>query len=772
MLGRFIHKYSLLILAAVLLVSGFSLYLLPQLKTDVGFSQFEFQGKPEFLRYQQFTSQLGSSDEVFVLALEHHPTIFNSSFLQKLQSLQKGFDSLPAVTSTFSLLDLQKYKELVPGYFEKRPYLQASHPERFSRDSALIFKDYPITQFFLTPASDYTKIYFTVQKNLPLTVIDSLTSKIDVLTHRLGMNTHLAGRKYMESEFKNLVNSELKSSLILSLFFVLMVLAILHRSIAGVLLPLGCMAVSLLMLYGYMALFNRPLTIMSNLFPTLILIIGISDVMHISSKYAFESLKTKNRIVAINNTLKEIGLTTFINSLTTAIGFLTMITMSMAAMRSFGVDAAVGLLIAWLNSVLLLPALLSKFNLAGSFTKPYNSNLWTRFLSGVNRITAASPQTIGAIFLLLILISVPGIIATNTNNFVLTSLPNKNRLKNDFSFFDKQLGEGRTLELIVDPKHSRKIYDPDVVSNTIKLEQYLKDKMQVQQILSPVLPVRWLHSIKTNSWELPQTDMEFEQYQSMLQSRELKVPVRLSDSSGSIGRLTGKMKDVGRKNVEKNIDSLRKWIDRNINKSVVQFHVTGTDYFTDLGHQERIDNMVSSFIQELLVVALIIGIIYRSLPLVLITFIVNIIPIILVSGFMGYVGIELRGTTTIIFAIGYVIAVDDTLHFINRFRLEKRKGFSTIEAVSATLLHTGRAMVMTSVILLGGFLVLLHSSFGDVYYHGLLVSLIILTASISELLLTPVLIRWFFKDKEADNNPALLPSLKVLKNEPVNSYSD
>lgn len=146
-------------------------------------------------------------------------------------------------------------------------------------------------------------------------------------------------------------------------------------------------------------------------------------------------------------------------------------------------------------------------------------------------------------------------------------------------------------------------------------------------------------------------------------------------------------------------------------------------------------------------VGLIIGIVYRSWALLSITFLVNIIPIILVSGFMGFTGIELRGTTTMIFAIGYVIAVDDTLHFINRYRLERRKGLGNKEAVSGTLMHTGRAMVMTSIILLGGFMILMHSSFGDVYYHGLLVSLIILTASVSELLLTPVLITFFFREK-------------------------
>jgi uncharacterized protein len=772
MIGRLIHKYSFPILALTLLVSAFSVYLFPRLKTDVGFGQFAIAGNPEYIRYQKFVSQMGSPDELFVLAIKGNPTIFNLLVLQKLQALKRAINSMAGVEETFCLLDLQKYKALLPGYFQNRPYLQASHPERFLHDSELVFHDYPVTQFFLTPGATWTKLYFKVHKNLSLTAIDSLTKKIDVTSRRLGLtNTHLAGRKYMESEFRKLVNNELKTSLVLSILFVMLMLAILHRSVAGVIIPLGCMAVSLLMLYGYMALFNRPLTIMSSLFPTLILIIGISDVMHISSKYTYESMQTRNRIVALNNTLKEIGLTTFINSLTTAVGFLTMITMSMAAMRSFGIDAAIGLLIAWLNSVLLLPALLSRFNLARSFSKPYNSKIWSGFLHHVNRITANSPAIIIGIFILLVAISIPGILSINTNNYVLTSLPDHNRLKEDFSFFDKQLGEGRTLEMIIEPRKLNEVYDQPVINNTNNLENYLQRQMKVTQILSPVLPVRWLHNIMENTWDLTASTDRNDQYKDYLTSKEVKLPVRIVNSSGTIGRLTGKMKDPGRKTVEKELAALRTWINRNIDTSTVQYHITGTDYFTDIGHQERIDNMVSSFIQELLVVALIIGLIYRSILLVLVTFIVNIIPILLVSGFMGYFGIELRGTTTIIFAIGYVIAVDDTLHFINRFQLEKRKGLDTPAAVTNTLLHTGRAMVMTSIILLGGFLVLLHSSFGDVFYHGLLVSLIILTASISELMLTPVLIALFFRDKQLKTGTTRMPLIKIQTNETPNYYS-
>jgi len=130
----------------------------------------------------------------------------------------------------------------------------------------------------------------------------------------------------------------------------------------------------------------------------------------------------------------------------------------------------------------------------------------------------------------------------------------------------------------------------------------------------------------------------------------------------------------------------------------------------------------------------------------LVSMIANLIPVIVVGGVLGFTGIEMRGTTTIIFTVGFVIAVDNTLHFIHRYKLETKKGLPVQEAINKTILQTGMAMTLTSLILLGGFIVLLFSSFGDIYYHGLLVSIVIIVAIVTDLVLTPVLIKLLFNN--------------------------
>lgn len=748
MLGAFINKYKVAIIITTVIVCAISLYLMPTLKTEVNFKYFFPKGEPELRSYETFVQRMGSSDNTMVIAIEHKPNVFDSSFLVKADSFEKQLKSISGIRGVMSILSLQKYKELLPGTFQRRPYLQAFHPERYSKDSLILFQDSLVTQHFITKDGSVLKLIVRMQDSLSLKEINLLISHIDTAASRSGFTTiHFLGQKFMESEYKKIVSKELRSSILLSLLFVTLILALLHRSVSGVLIPLLCMVVSLIMLYGYLAIFNRPLTIMSNLFPTIVLIVGISDVIHISSKFAYESRQLQDSSLAISKTLKEIGLVTFINSATTAGGFLTLLTVSMQALQSFGIEAAVGLLIAWINSIALLPALLLQFNLSKSFSRPVESAKWNQVLTAALESTKKYPKTIIAVLSIILVTSLAGISLINTNNRVLTSLPLNNRLYKDYTYFDKNLDGGRTFEMMITSGKNNRLNEQHSITEIEKLEDHLLKTGVIKRIISPVTLYKWLNHVVDGSpeWQLPVSQDDYTRLSSYVASIENNIAVKILDSSSVMGRLYGRAEDIGRDKMGDFYNETYKWINANIDTSAIRFSLTGADYITDIGHKIRIENMTQSFLIEVLFVSLVIGLIYRSVLLLLISFIANMIPVVITGGIMGFMGFELRGTTTIVFAIGYVIAVDATLHFINRFILERKLRKNTDEALAHTYYYTGRAMAMTSLILLGGFLILLHSSFGDVFVHGVLMSLIILTSLLTELFFTPILIRSFYK---------------------------
>ena len=125
----------------------------------------------------------------------------------------------------------------------------------------------------------------------------------------------------------------------------------------------------------------------------------------------------------------------------------------------------------------------------------------------------------------------------------------------------------------------------------------------------------------------------------------------------------------------------------------------------------------------------------------------------MIAGLMGYTGIDLKVSTSIIFTIAFGIAVDDTIHFVSRLRLELAKGRSRQYAIKRSFIGTGKAIIITSLILIAGFLTLILSTFKGTFYTGALLSLTLLFAVLVDLLLLPVLF-WAFYGKEE-------PSLKI-----------
>jgi predicted RND superfamily exporter protein len=190
------------------------------------------------------------------------------------------------------------------------------------------------------------------------------------------------------------------------------------------------------------------------------------------------------------------------------------------------------------------------------------------------------------------------------------------------------------------------------------------------------------------------------------------------------------------------------------NKSTLKEHnasisFTGMGYMIDRNNYLLAGNLMWGLVLAFLVVAALMGVIFKSLRMVLITLIPNIIPLLIVGGFMGLANIDLKVSTSIIFTVAFGIAVDDTIHYISKLKIELDKGRTLIYALKRTGISTGRAIVMTSLILISGFIALIYSDFASTYYIGLLLSLTLIAAVLSDLFLLPVLLLKFYRPTRA-----------------------
>ena len=191
--------------------------------------------------------------------------------------------------------------------------------------------------------------------------------------------------------------------------------------------------------------------------------------------------------------------------------------------------------------------------------------------------------------------------------------------------------------------------------------------------------------------------------------------------------------------------------------------VTGTAHLIDVNNDMLSINMIKGLGIAFIIIALIVGIMYRSVTMVLISLVPNMLPLILISAIMGFCGIYLKVSTSIIFTIAFGIAVDDTIHFLSKFRIQLAKGRTWQYALKRTYLSTGKAIVVTTLILCAGFITLVFSDFLGTFYIGLLISLTLAFAVLSDLFLLPVLIILTSKFGLAkrDSKKAPTPPLKA-----------
>ena len=214
----------------------------------------------------------------------------------------------------------------------------------------------------------------------------------------------------------------------------------------------------------------------------------------------------------------------------------------------------------------------------------------------------------------------------------------------------------------------------------------------------------------------------------------------LISSDKKTTRIMGSIGDLGSEIIENKNEQLLSFIESEIDPNIVQVRITGTAHLLDQNMKTLSNSITLGLIIAVIIVSIIMAILYKSLKIVLISIIPNVIPLIMIAGIMGIFGIQFKVTTAIIFTIAFGICVDDTIHFLSKFNLELKKGKSLLYALKRTYLATGKAIVLTSLILCSGFLMLIFSDFSGTFYTGVLITIALFIAVIADLTILPILL--------------------------------
>jgi hypothetical protein len=519
-------------------------------------------------------------------------------------------------------------------------------------------------------------------------------------------------------------------------------------------IPIVVVLLAILWTLALMTVTGKALDIMTVLLPTMMFVVGMSDVVHIVTKYLEElrevrsSNDKRNRFEALIKTIQEAGFATFITLLTTALGFLSLLNSHIRPIRDFGVYTSLGVFVAFVLAYSIMPVVLNILPVPKLKLENRSSLFWDKRLHQLLRWILGNGKIITAVTFLLLGLSIWGILRIERNNYLIEGLTRNDELRKDFDFFEQQYSGVRPFELQLEPTQAgSSLLGVNELKAIDQLEQYLKTSYGVGFLLSPATVIKSINKAQHNGdpdyFHLPATDEAIREAVDLAEPfRKRKEYKLLLTSDGQRGRVSGKIHDIGSKAIDVCNEKFFAFLNNDPQMHYLKITVTGGATILDKNNDYLVVNTMQGLFLSILVVALIIAIIHRSWRMVIVAVIPNLLPIIFIGGLMGWCGIELKSSTSIIFSIAFGIATDDTIHFLARLKLERRKGRSLALATKRTFLSTGKAVIVTSLILCAGFLTLIGSGFESTFYFGLLVSITLFIAVITDLLLFPLLVLW------------------------------
>ena len=746
-----IAKFALIGIIAITLPL---LYQWKNLEFSYEFDDFLPQNDESAELFVDFKNRFTSDIDFMLLAVEREAGIFDSTFLRQVESLEKELNQIEDVTFVRSILSMREFRFMPGGLALEIPYIHLDSL-RLDKDSIRIFSHQELVNQFVAENGKSLCLFIKHTDFLSKNGSDQLADNLNALMNQYDFESyHLVGRVIGQKYYVEKMQYEMMLFLSISVVLVVVFLWIAFRSMWGIVLPIIVLFTSGIWVIGTMGLVGEPINILLVLLPSILFVVGMSDVIHFVSKYLDNLRFGMEKNEAVINAMKEIGLATLLTSLTTAIGFLSLIVIPVKPIQSFALFISLAVVITFLITIVTLPALfiLSK---PPEVIEKYKNPIWYRVLAKTYKWTLRNKVKIVVGFSVVIGLSVFGITKLESNNFIMDELKDDNPVKANFNFLDANYGGIRPFELALAIKDSSQysFWDKEVLQDLERLQDYIEDEYGAKRLTSLVTILktanRSFNSGLHSNYKLPKSNAEVKRFKKQLERIEGGMILRLClDSTQQYARIAGTIPDWGNIKVTAKNELLEIFLNEELQSPYFDVKLTGTAHLLDTNMRSLSYNMMQGLILASLIISVLMALLYRSLVMTIIALIPNLIPLVVVAGLMGYMGINLKISTAITFTIAFGIAVDDTIHFLSKLKLELSKGKSLIRALRTTYIITGKAIILTSLVLFAGFFMLVLSDFEGTFAMGALVSVSLLMAVVADLLLLPILLLAFYKPRK------------------------
>ena len=704
---------------------------IPSLKIDFSIEHLFSKNDPAVERYFSFRDSFGREDNVITIIYEPDDGLRKELFVE-LEGLVYEIEDLPEVKnvlSIFSLSDLDENAWIGDLYDEDETWDKNSVLKKLK----YIQSDPSIGSRVLSKDLEYGAIIITLsdQANNHKDRTN-LMDRIKGLTVETSPEWTYSGVSVLRTEY---VRYMLRDNFIflppIALILITM-LSYIFRSWVFVLLPMITVLTTVLWLLGFMGLVGLEINIMTYVVPTLLFIIGVSDAIHIQARFrenmAKDNSSPKESMLI---TMMQMSKVIFLTSLTTAIGFIALTTTSINIVQEFGLEIALGVMIAWFISILVVPSGIMLFR---AFDDK-NRSTFSPLLYWLADTIPRRPWLFITIPLIISFSMIYKIKDVSTDASLMDDLRPKNKLYQDLKFTEKYFGGVLPFEVLIsiDPSNDKKIIEPDIFQYIDKVESLLRSEMEESRFFSLSTFLRSVKRIRGD-------DAEAIYSQEMIEriiEEQSKQDLKLVSNDKKMTRVTGLIENKTSSEMKKiynKLDSLS-----NSFPPYLSIECTGTTVVALRTNDYLVQSLVNSLGLALFFISVVMAVMFKARSILFASLVTNLIPIFTILGIIAWFGVSIRPPTAMTFAVALGIAVDDSLHFLLRYRKELRQGMNRVEAIKSTIINTGSALMITTTILVSGFSILLFSAFLPTYQFGLLSASMIGVALLCDITLLPAL---------------------------------
>ncbi|MBT8303865.1 MAG: MMPL family transporter [Bacteroidia bacterium] len=706
--------------------------------------------------YNDFLDKFGEEGNLIILGVKDS-SLFTVEKLNAWNKLSHDFGAFKEIETVISLGDLQKLsKNNKSESFDILPFIEDSiaSMEQIESLKEELFTRYPFYDNFLFNTESQTvRSALYLDKaivNKPARkdfIINDLIPKVAEFENEYNLDVRISGMPYIRTLNSQNIIDEIGVFIAFALLVTSVIFFFFFRSYRATFISMIVVLIGVMWTFGILGLLQYEITVLTALIPPLIIVIGIPNCIFLINKYQHEVKKHGNKVKSLQRVITKIGNATLMTNVTTASGFATFIITDSKLLTEFGIVASLSILAIFILCLLIIPIIYSFMPHPKDKHLEHLNKRWINgFVDWMERMVKHHKIAIYVTAVVLLAASLIGINMIRISGSLIEDMPKKTEFYKDIRFFESEFNGIMPLEIMVDTKRKKGVMKIATLKRMNELQEVIEETPELSKPISVVELVKYAKQAYYNGnpkyYQLPSSqENSFILSYVKNSSSDVSLLKNFVDSTGRYARITTFMKDIGTDKMERIEEDLQNKINNVFDKERYDVTMTGKALVFQKGTKYLVNNLVLSLSLAIFLISLFMAYMFRSFRMIIVSLIPNLLPLLVTAGLMGYLGVPIKPSTILVFSIAFGISVDDTIHFLAKYRQElQANNWKIRKSVYAALRETGVSMFYTSIVLFFGFSVFTISSFGGTVALGALVSATLLFAMLANLLLLPSLL--------------------------------